>query len=158
MSVITRSGTMTELSQYPQNPRVGETLDYSPLYIEFRAPLIPSSLFSYDRLSSPPVLKLGRAEAVLHLSAGPWDPEGFKRSLEEGEKRQCIYWGEWHGCDVVIVLQSENNNTWSRVGLIRLEERTYTHSLERLWSGVRRPSPQYDQWLKERPTGVFRVS
>lgn len=158
VSIDIGSATIFDLSKYSQGVRVEDELHSRLPYLQFRAPLFPSSLFSYDGSSLLPSLKIGQSGVNLFLSTGPGDRHNFLKSLEDGG-RQCIYWGQYRETlNYLMVLQPESNDTWSRVGMILVHEGPHKYYFQTQWSGVEPGSPEYDYWLKERPTGYFRIS
>ncbi|KAK1855402.1 tol protein [Colletotrichum chrysophilum] len=158
VSIDIGTETIFDLSKYSQDIRVGDDLQLRTPYLQFRAPLFPSSLISYDDSSEPPRLKMGQSDVGLFLSVGPADPYNFMKSLED-RGQQCIYWGQFlEKSNHLMVLQPESDGTWSRVGMIYVHAGPYKHYFQRQWSGVRMGTPEYNRWLKERPTGYFRVS
>lgn len=159
VSIKTQDGVILEpvASSYAQAIHLGDGLDPSPSYLQFHAPLVPPSLFSYDESSTPPSLKVGKLTAKLCLSAGPWDPLRFMASLEEGLSRKCIYWGGVIGTEIVMVLESQGSGSWSRVGLMLFEDLYSKPQFLEIWSGTRRWGPDFDRWESERPTAFFTV-
>ncbi|RDW63367.1 hypothetical protein BP6252_10912 [Coleophoma cylindrospora] len=105
-----------------------ETSQSSPQVLILKAPILPSSAFSYDPETNQ--WTIFNEPAQLNLSQGPTSPSDFYRELQQGGRWQCILTGTWLRSTFIMVLQSRGS-IMSRAGIFQIT--TPTWDLRKVW-------------------------
>lgn len=157
ISVETLSRQKVSLSAYIDQSRAFDTA--VPTAIHIQALALPASAFSYDTSAASSSLQVFNFPARLALSTAPWDASHFSQSLQNTHQRKCIYFGSLLKMVVIMVLEAQDES-WSRVGLILLDE-VWSWNFERSWKGFKMKSKEKRDEMRSRDIGeemtLFRI-
>lgn len=122
VSIEMDGGSKVNVSAYIDIVKTLPQESESPPAIIIQALALPASAFTYDISRTYPMFEVFGYPANLTLiSTGPWTHSTFFQSVQNTNQRRCIYIGQLERKVVIMVLENLDG-TWSRVGMITLDE------------------------------------